>query len=104
MGYIVGEKSTIIKVIDGEIKWTNQALGSDVSLYSVCFSDPDTGYAVGMNGAILKTTNGGRDWIKQNSGTSNWLFSIYLIPKGDRTNVGYAVGLNGTILQLKSTK
>lgn len=71
VGYIVGGKyaygygipgplnATILKTSDGGITWEAQASGTNYPLYSVCFTDVNTGYAVGSNGIIIKTTTGG---------------------------------------------
>jgi len=47
------------------------------TLYSVYFTDSNTGWAVGDFGAILKTTDGGTSWTLQSSGTTNDLESVY---------------------------
>ena len=38
------------------------------NLYSIHFTDNQTGWAVGEYGTILVTTNGGLDWSSQSSG------------------------------------
>jgi photosystem II stability/assembly factor-like uncharacterized protein len=65
-GYAVGEGKldqpkhiTIIKTTDAGLNWTAQSSGDTNSLYSVYFTDSNTGYSVGSGGTILKTTNGG---------------------------------------------
>jgi len=81
------------------MNWTTQNSGNTAYLYSVYFSDENTGYAVGADGAILKTINGGIFWDSQNSGTSIDLHSVYFTD----ANTGYAVGGdtwgNGTIVK-----
>ena len=37
-----------------------------IILYSVYFTDQNTGYVVGDNGDILKSTDGGTTWTTQN--------------------------------------
>jgi photosystem II stability/assembly factor-like uncharacterized protein len=64
-------------------------------LFSIYFTDINTGYAVGDSGAILKTINGGATWIKDSSGTTIPLTSVYF----PDANVGYAVGWWGIILK-----
>ncbi|MDH3268545.1 MAG: YCF48-related protein, partial [Ignavibacteria bacterium] len=64
-------------------------------LYSVYFTDANTGFAVGESGKIIKTTNGGMNWDSQISGTSDRLSSIFFY----ESNTGWIVGNNGTILK-----
>jgi photosystem II stability/assembly factor-like uncharacterized protein len=64
-------------------------------LFSIYFTDVNTGYAVGDTGTILKTINGGATWIKDSSGTTIPLTSVFF----PNANVGYAVGWWGIILK-----
>jgi photosystem II stability/assembly factor-like uncharacterized protein len=52
-------KGTILKTTDGGATWTSQPSGTIYPLYSVFFTDANTGYAVGEDGVILKTITGG---------------------------------------------
>ena len=88
----------IIKTTDGGINWTvqlSQLSDSSRILYSVYFTDANTGYAVGAGGKILKTTDGGTNWSVQSSGTLEYLQSVYFTD----ANTGYAVGYNGMIIK-----
>jgi len=61
-------------------------------LYSVFFTDVNTGYVCGyvnLGSTILKTTNGGNDWSSQNSTYPHNFNSIYFPGK----DTGYIVGL-----------
>jgi len=69
-------------------QWFPQNSGTTKNLFSVHFTDANTGYAVGDSGIILKTTNGGTNWTPQNSGATRCLASVYF-PSND---TGYAVG------------
>ena len=64
-------------------------------LYSVCFTDANTGTAVGSSGTILRTTNGGVMWISQTSGTTNWLRGVSFTD----ANTGTAIGDGGAIVR-----
>ena len=48
-------------------------------LYSVFFTNVDTGWAVGSDGTILKTIDSGLTWNPQTSGTTRPLFSTWFI-------------------------
>jgi hypothetical protein len=54
-------------------------------LYSVYFTDANTGYAVGLNGTILKTTNGGTGYSDL-SFTSKTL-NIYPNPLSEKITI-----------------
>jgi hypothetical protein len=50
----------IHKTTDGGLNWTIQSTGTPHNrLYSIFFTDANTGWAVGEHGIILRTTNGG---------------------------------------------
>jgi photosystem II stability/assembly factor-like uncharacterized protein len=50
----------IHKTTDGGLNWTLQSTGTPHNrLYSIFFTDANTGWAVGEHGIILRTTNGG---------------------------------------------
>ena len=73
--------------------WVQQSSGTNSTLYSVTFTDINTGTAVGANGTIRRTTNGGMNWFAQTSGTSNTLYSVHFI----NSNTGTIVGAGGII-------
>jgi len=64
-GYIVGW-GNLVKTVDGGTSWNNitTSLIQNNSLYSMDFTDDNTGYACGETGVIIKTTNGGTTGIK----------------------------------------
>jgi photosystem II stability/assembly factor-like uncharacterized protein len=74
-------------------QWIPQNSGTIRNLYSVCFTDVDTGYAVGDSGTILKTADGGANWLIKNSGTLFNLRSVFFTSP----STGYSVGDSGTI-------
>jgi len=67
IGFVVGEKGSILKTTNGGNTWTLQNTSTLYNLSSVCFPTIDTGYAVG-SGYFLKTTNGGNTWTSTNLG------------------------------------
>lgn len=78
-----------------------QTSGTKYALYSVYFTDTNTGYAVGGNGTdgiILKTTNSGIDWNVVQTVSSSILRSIYFTD----INTGYIIGDKGTGIILKT--
>ena len=104
-GYVVGSDSTILKTTDGGIHWINQAStgGSGCYnewLYSVFFTDADTGYAAGYmwytnpviigGGVLLKTVTGGIDWtVCYTGGTWTSFRSVYFTSPTTGFVVGY---------------
>ncbi len=76
-------------------QWTTVPSGTTYDLFSVCFTDANTGYVMGGRGTILKTNNGGTTWTALSSGTINGLYSVSF----PDANIGYAVGEAGVILK-----
>ncbi len=62
----MGSDGTIIKTVNAGNNWITQSSGTYFWLFSVFFTDTNTGYAVGEFGKILKTTNGGGTGIEEN--------------------------------------
>ena len=98
--------TVILKTTNGGADWVNQSSGipdqyTSISndfidnLYSVYFTNADTGYAVGDSGRIIKTTDGGTNWIRQTSGTTSTLNSVFFVGR----DTGYVAGSNGIILK-----
>lgn len=100
---IVGDQGTILRSTDSGRSFIRsnyslryregQAEGGIVDLYSVQFSDKETGYIVGDRGLILATGNGGASWREQFSGTDAQLFHLSF-----RDTRGWVVGTGGKIL------
>ncbi len=74
--------------------WLTIPVSTTSILYSVYFTDPNTGYIVGDGGTFMKTTNGGSNWTNQ-SIAPVMLYSIYFTD----ANTGYTVGDGGIILK-----
>ena len=63
-----GNTSPILKTTNGGTSWVSQNVAAFAdSLYSVRFSDANTGVIVGANGTVLRTTNGGTTWALNGS-------------------------------------
>lgn len=87
---------------NGGAYWYEQSIPSGIypDLYSVNFSDLNTGWAVGHfyytnSGLILNTTNRGTNWINQCDRIGFKLFSVHFI----NNKTGWVVGSDGTILK-----
>ncbi|HRG57864.1 MAG TPA: YCF48-related protein [Bacteroidia bacterium] len=74
--------------------WQNP-LPQGSNLYSVYFTNANTGYTVGLDGKILKTNDAGNSWNIQNSGTLNSLQSVHF----PTIDTGYAVGASSTLFK-----
>src|SRR5688500_129586 len=84
----------IISVANAQ--WFNLNSPTSNYLYSVYFSNYDTGYAVGGNinqSVFLKTVNGGIDWNIQTNTQTKWLYDIVFL--NDTT--GVACGYDGAM-------
>lgn len=75
--------------------WVSQTSGTTNTLYSVFFTDANTGTAVGAAGTIRRTTNGGTTWTVQTSGVTNFLFAVHFTD----ANNGIITGTTGLILR-----
>jgi photosystem II stability/assembly factor-like uncharacterized protein len=91
-GYAVGDAGTIIKTTDGGLTWTIQNSGTYFDLYSVYFTDTNTGYVTGgdtfWESILLKTTNGGMSWSVLTTGYERPYKSIHFV----NADTGYFVG------------
>jgi len=79
--------------IEGRSGWVAQYQVND--LYSVSFTDANTGTAVGDYGTILRTTDGGAHWVAQWASTRKKLNCVAF----HDANTGLAVGEGGVILK-----
>jgi photosystem II stability/assembly factor-like uncharacterized protein len=64
MGWIVGERGTILRTRDGGKEWEMEegVAGTEASLMRVGFFDRDRGVAIGEGGVILRSEDGGESW------------------------------------------
>jgi photosystem II stability/assembly factor-like uncharacterized protein len=63
-GWAVGHWGTILRTVDGGVRWTLQRSDTKVDqpLFSVHFLNPKEGFAVGLWSLILATHDGGASW------------------------------------------
>jgi photosystem II stability/assembly factor-like uncharacterized protein len=97
-GYTAGNQGVLAKTTDAGLNWNLLQSGTELSLYSLCFTDELTGYATGgfyNDGTILKTTNGGLTWNTILNDATYGIFSICF----PNSMTGYAAGLHGSILK-----
>lgn len=82
----------IMKTTNGGTTWDFQippaGLPSATRLYSIFFTDSQTGWAVGSGGAIIHTKDGGENWVLQESDNTNPLEDLFFID----SMTGWAVG------------
>lgn len=90
---------TILFLVEyGSAQWVKQTTSfTFYTLFSVYFTDPDTGYAVGYynTGAILKTPDGGNTWVDITPGVIQLCYSVFFTGM----DTGYIVGDSGLILK-----
>jgi len=102
-GYIA-EPYSILKTTDGGTTWASHENGIPESfiLFSICFTDINTGYAMGNNctgSPLYITTDGGLNWEDQMSPlyfeSTTALLSVFFV----NPNIGYTVGTGGVIMK-----
>jgi len=96
VGWVAGNRGTILKTTDGGQTWHSQSYPTTDDLYGLCFVDPSTGWAVGGWDTILHTTDGGAHWATQDSPTS--YKSLFDVTFFDR-HTGWIVGASGAALK-----
>ncbi len=97
-GYAVGGNNTttpvLLKTTNGGANWNSQTSSANITYWSVCFVDNQTGYAGGYtlgsggNGTIIKTTNGGSSWQQIWYHSLREIYSVHFL----NTQTGYAGG------------
>ena len=73
--------------------WQNPSPQAN-SLFSLCFTNDNTGYAVGVGGALIKTTDTGESWTNIDL-PDNYFSNIFFIDE----NNGFIVGVYGNIFK-----
>ncbi len=93
MGWICGNKTTIL-MWDGKT-WSKTATGLTIQqdLYGISFANENEGWVVGERGLLLHYNQG--KWAQETVPTSETLYDVAIL--SGRT--GWAVGENGTLLQ-----
>lgn len=95
IGYISGEKGTILKTLNAGNNWFAQTSGTGKDLAGIYALDSDTAVTVGKTGLVLRTKNKGNVWDSITSGTSHDLNSVFFPDK----DTGYICGNSGVILK-----
>jgi hypothetical protein len=67
----------ILKTTDGGTTWNKLTFETTQKLYSVFFTDDNTGYAVGYVGTAIRTIDGGTTWTTLPVGSPESLHSVY---------------------------
>jgi photosystem II stability/assembly factor-like uncharacterized protein len=88
-GFVVGNSGTILKTTNGGLNWTSQNVGSSVYLFSVFFTDQNTGYTAGPY--LLKTSDAGTTWTPLVTPKTGHLKAIYF----NNPETGVVVGQPG---------
>lgn len=77
IGYIVGNKGTVLKTLDGGENWEVLPQTVYKTFLLVWFCTPNIGYVVAESGIIYKTTNGGISWSEQGTGIYEQINGIF---------------------------
>lgn len=75
VGYISGEKGTILKTTDGGNTWSNLTFDTTLYLQSLSFVTPESGYVAGEH-HLYKTTDGGITWQLKTADTAHFFQTI----------------------------
>lgn len=89
------EGGVILKTADGGNHWNLIHHGYNRFIFSVLFTNSDSGWASGDEGIMFNTSDGGQNWELQGSGTFDDLLSVNIKPNTS----GWTVGNNGIILK-----
>lgn len=96
LGWIVGDKGTILRTTDGGATWTRLSTRTTATLYHVDFLDDERGWAVGERGTMLRTIDGGDTWLTAAVPTPRaTLLSVSFVNEDE----GWIVGRGGVILR-----
>jgi len=93
-GWVVGERGTLLRTIDGGETWTVIPTNTSVTLLSIQFLTDDEGWAIGRSGTILRSSDEGKTWVPQESTTKQNLYSLNFNKK-----IGWVVGAAGVALR-----
>lgn len=92
--FLLGENGGIFVYSLSIQLWERINIGTNETLFDICFIDDNLGIIAGSNGIIFKTWDGGLTWNKINASINKNLFSITFSDK----KTGFVVGWDGTIL------
>jgi photosystem II stability/assembly factor-like uncharacterized protein len=88
--FISGNEGKIIRTYNGGNNWITLPTGVTEQLWSLEFTDWNTGYSAGSAGRIIKTTNRGDNWFDLNSVIGTQLYDLEFL----NANTGYVCGAN----------
>lgn len=69
--WIAANNGTVYKTQKTFAPVQTYSVGSSTNLYSITFTDSNTGFACGDGGAVYKSVNGGVNWTLSNTGISS---------------------------------
>ena len=75
---LLATNGTILRTTDAGTNWTPQTSGTTNDLWSVSFTDANTGQLLVIPEQFLRTTNGGTTWTTQTSGTIQNLYGCFI--------------------------
>jgi photosystem II stability/assembly factor-like uncharacterized protein len=103
LGWICGEKGTILFTEDGGENWNNQVSPIGQDLYNMFFIDEMHGWIVGDSGTILSTDDGGQNWNKIYTCDTLHLSSVKFMSLQEGWLVGRTSSGNGIILHTEDS-
>ena len=86
--WIAANSGTVYKTLKTTSSVSTYNIGASLDLYSVFFTDANTGYVCGVSGTVYKSVNGGVNWSSSNSG----------IPAVKLNSISFRDGSNGTVV------
>jgi photosystem II stability/assembly factor-like uncharacterized protein len=92
VGWVVGDRGTILKTTDGGATWVAQASGTDTMLVAVAAVDVNVVWIAGERGLVLRSTDGGATWRGFATGVDLNVASISAL----NTNVAWVANETGT--------
>ena len=94
IGYVVGEKGTILKTVDCGVNWTPLNTGTMRNFNMVTFLNENTGYIVSGR-YLMKTIDGGETWLDIETGAETSFSDMFFINE----NMGFLSGAVGSLLK-----
>jgi photosystem II stability/assembly factor-like uncharacterized protein len=63
-GFIMGDRQTLLRTVNGGLDWTSITLDSDCGFNTMRFNNYGKGYLLGCGGNLHETTDWGKTWNK----------------------------------------
>jgi len=106
IGYVCGDKGTVLKSTDAGSTWTTLALTSTFPVRALCFISTNEGWVVtgdvddsDVSGQIWKTSDGGNTWVQQEFSSTRARLGISFVS----STVGWACGARNGPLDIEAT-